>query len=394
MKFLFNDGSFSFETLRGLSYLNSGGADIGEMVVAAANIPDGDENAWTHQLEYLADRIYQQGESAAAGGHKVSTREAYLRASNYYRMADFYYRTDPDADQERSQGLNRSSEKAFNQALPLLEYPGRAVKIPYEDTFLPGYYFTPDDSGKKRPTFLYIGGYDSTAEELYFAGGTAALKRGYNLLIWDGPGQGSNVRDRKMYFRPDYEAAVTPAVDFALSLPEVDGDRLALMGMSLGGYLAPRAAAFEKRISALIAYDGVWSLGDSLDGLIAPAKNLGGGLEELLAQDTFARWALRTGVWSFGVKTYDELLEAAKAYNIGDVVDQITCDVLVEDTESDQFFKGQAQHLYDSLSNAKSKEFIQFYDNEGAGEHCSEGALLTMAQRTFDWLDEKFDVKQ
>ena len=140
---------------------------------------------------------------------------------------------------------------------------------------------------------VFHGGYDSTVEESYLVVAAGALRRGYNVIAFDGPGQGSCLRDQGLHFRPDWEAVVTPVVDFALTVPEVDAGRLALMGMSLGGYLAARAAAFEHRIAACLLYD------------------------------------------------------------------ELTC----------------------------PKELITFREDEGAGEHCQEGALFLFHQRTFDWLD-------
>jgi len=388
MKFLFDDDSFSFESLRGASYLNASGADLGEMITTSTKIPEGDELAWSTEWEALANRIAEIGDTTASAGHKVSAREAYLRASNYYRMADFYYREDPTGDRERSLGLQHSSQRTFAAAVPLLDYPARAVEIPYEGMSLPGYFYTPDDSGAKRPTLLFIGGYDSTVEELFLAGAVPALRRGYNVLTWDGPGQGQNVA-KGIYFRPDWETAVTPAVDLALSFPEVDPDALVLMGMSLGGYLAPRAAAFEHRFAALICYDGVWDFHASLTNLFAKGDSLPGGLEQLLGQDTIVRWAARCGLWSFGLSDLDQLLEASKAYTLDGVADKITCPTLVLNAENDAFFAGQPRQLFDGLQC--EKEFIRFTDAEGAGEHCQEGALLLFAQRTFDWLDGILD---
>ncbi|WP_018332615.1 alpha/beta hydrolase family protein [Actinomycetospora chiangmaiensis] len=386
MKFLFDDTSFSFETLRATSYAYAAGAEVGEVIVTADHIPDGDERAWSTEWAALATRVEQTGRTALAAGHRVSAREALLRASNYYRVADFYLREDPAGDHEHSLGLARSSQRTFADAVPLLDTPARYVDVPYEGTTLPGLFFTPDDSGRRRPTLLFHGGIDSTLEELYFAGAAGALRRGYNVLAWDGPGQGSNVREKELYFRPDWEATVTPAVDLALTLPEVDGDRLALMGMSLGGYLAPRAAAFEPRLAACVAYDGVWDLHASLTNLFAQAADLPGGLDQLLAESTISRWAARCGVWSFGVSNVDELVEASKVWTLDGVAEQITCPTLVLDAEEDQFFKGQAKQLFDALTC--EKEFIFFSSAEGAGQHCSEGTLLLLAQRTFDWLDQ------
>jgi pimeloyl-ACP methyl ester carboxylesterase len=384
MKFLYDDESFSFEALRAAGYAGYGGADLGEVLVTCRQIPEGDEEAWSAQWAATAARIERIGRDALAAGHRVSAREALLRASNYYRTADFYRRENPAADTESAR-LAKASQQTFADAAALLDTPARALRIPYEDTTLPGYLFLVDDSGTPRPTLIYHGGYDSTLEENYFALAAGALRRGYNVLTFDGPGQGSTVRDQGLRFRPDWEAVVTPAVDFALTAPEVDAERLVLVGTSLGGYLAARAAAFEHRIAALVLHDGVDDFHEVAEATASRAASTPGGIEALMAQNTMVRWVVRNGRWTFGVSDFDQLVKASEAYTLAGIADRITCPTLVLDAENDVFFKGQPQRLLGELTC--QKELILFREDEGAGEHCHEGALSLFHQRTFDWLD-------
>jgi pimeloyl-ACP methyl ester carboxylesterase len=386
MKFLYDDESFSFEALRSAGYAAYAGADLGEVLVTCRRIPEGDEEAWSAEWAATAARIERIGRDALGAGHLVSAREALLRASNYYRTADFYRRENPAADAESAR-LATASRRTFADAAALLDTPARALRIPYEDTTLPGYLFLVDDSGASRPTVLFHGGYDSTLEEDYFAM-AGALRRGYNVLAFDGPGQGSTVREQGLHFRPDWEAVVTPVVDFALTLPEVDAERLTLIGMSLGGYLAARAAAFEHRLAACVLYDGVYDFHAAVDAIVGPAASVPGGVEALMARSTQVRWAVRNGLWTFGVSDAEELVRASEAYTMAGIADRVTCPTLVLDAENDQFFKGQPRRLFDELTCRK--ELITFREDEGAGEHCHEGAMFLFHQRTFDWLDTLF----
>ncbi|WP_285591914.1 alpha/beta fold hydrolase [Actinomycetospora sp. NBRC 106378] len=382
MKFLYDDESFSFEALRAAGYAPYAGAELGEVLVTCRAIPEGDEAAWSAQWAATAARVERIGRDALAAGHRVSAREALLRASNYYRTADFYRRDDPARDEE-SVRLQTASRATFAEAAALLDTPARPLEIPYEGTTLPAYLFAVDDSGAPRPTVIYHGGYDSTLEEDYFALAAGALRRGYNVLAFDGPGQGKNVR-AGLHFRPDWEAAVTPVVDVAVTLPEVDTDRIVLVGTSLGGYLAARAAAFEHRLAACVLHDGVWDMHRTVADAAAGAEAVG-GIDALVATSTSARWMVNNGRWTYGVATFDDLLEATRPYTLDGVAEHITCPTLVLEAENDQFFRGQPERVHDALTCPK--ELIAFPEAEGGGEHCHEGATLRFHQVAFDWLD-------
>jgi dipeptidyl aminopeptidase/acylaminoacyl peptidase len=139
-----------------------------------------------------------------------------------------------------------------------MDLPFEVVNIPYEKgKSLPGYFLKADASNKPRPTLMSLGGADSLGEELCFwGGGAAALRRGYNALLFEIPGQRGAMYsnpDAELFYRPDTEVPVKYVSDWVLARADVDPKRLALVGWSLGGYFAPRAVAFEKRIKACIA---------------------------------------------------------------------------------------------------------------------------------------------
>jgi len=214
VKFLFDDEAFSFETLRTTGFSVYGGADLGEVLQTAARISNGDEASWHQAWTATAERVHRLGEGSLAADHRVSAREALLRASNYYRTAEFFLRVDPANDPEVAR-LSSLSRRPFALAIELFDSPVEAVSIPYRNTSLPGYLFLVDGSGVSRPTVIYNSGYDSTLEEAYFAVAAAALRRGFNVLAFDGPGQGAALREQGLTFRHDWEAVVTPVLDFA-----------------------------------------------------------------------------------------------------------------------------------------------------------------------------------
>jgi pimeloyl-ACP methyl ester carboxylesterase len=392
MRFMFDtDESFSFETLRAVGYAPYGGADIGEVMATAARITPGDWESWYREWRALADRIATIAEKCDADGHTASASSAYLRASNYYRTAEFFLRDDPSNDPRVADTSARAIETF--RAAPEIQAHWTRVGIPYEGIELEGYYLnsTGDEPG---PTLLAHGGYDSTVEELFFTAGEAARRRGWNCLIFEGPGQGTAVRVNKLPFRYDWEAVVTPVVDFALNLRGVDPDRIALIGMSMGGYLAPRAAAFEHRIAACIAYDGVFNMSAAFtqtaalheSGSEQPVAALDSLITHRAELPSSPRWAISNALWVFNGTTAQELLDGVKDYDLTDVAGQITCPTLVCEAEKDHFFSGQPQMLYDALRCPKT--LLKFTSAEGAEEHCHVGAMTLFHQRMFDWLDD------
>ena len=395
MKFLFENESFSFETLRAAGFANYGGAELGEVVVTARAIPEGDEVAWHREWKATARRVHQLGEQSLAKGHRVSAREAFLRASNYYRTSEFFLRDHPATDPEVAL-LSGESAAAFQSAIALLETPVEAVSIPYLDTTLPGYLFLVDGSGTPRPTIVYNSGFDSTLEESYFAIAAAALLRGYNVLAFDGPGQGAALRRQGLVFRPDWEAVVTPVIDFALTRPEIAADAIALFGYSLGGYLVARAAAFEHRVAALVLDDGIYDFHSAFARLLPSFLNqwVEEGRDEeaasvlamLMAASGQVRWALNNGVWVMGAESTPDYLRKTKSYTLDGVAEQISCPTLVMDADNDQFLNGQPEIVAKAL--AAPTTLITLHESEGAGEHCHMGAMSRLHQCIFDWLDE------
>ncbi|MFH9795155.1 alpha/beta hydrolase family protein [Streptomyces virginiae] len=232
-----NNVQFWYETLRSMSHIAYGGADFGEVVSTGKRITEGDYDSWFVEWTATADRVSGEAEKALAAGHRISARDGFLRASNYYRSAEFFLHGHP-CDPRHDHAYDRSVA-CFRAAAALFTPVIEPVEIPYEDTTLPGYFYRVDDSGTPRPTLIMHNGFDGTAEELHFFGAMAAVERGDNVLAFDGPGMPGPRHHQGPVFRPDWESVITPVVDFAETLPEVDDSRIALVGLSMGGLLAP-----------------------------------------------------------------------------------------------------------------------------------------------------------
>ena len=394
VRVIFDDPQFDFQALRLLGSAASGDAEAGEVLSTAARIASGDFGSWTAQWLATARRVHRAADGCRERGHVVSAREAYLRAANYYRAAEFYLHGDP-AD-PRIRQLSREARSCFRTALALFQRDAEALAIPYEGTTLPGYYYPAGGTAGRAATLIVHTGFDGTQEELR-ATALAANARGMHCVTFEGPGQGAVIREQGLPFRADWEAVVTPVLDHVLTLPGVDPDRIALLGLSFGGHLAPRAAAFEHRLAACIANGGI------LDFM---ANNLPPGMtrqaavawireqpqaadqliRDLMSENTDTRWAVQNGMFTFGAPSPGAWFLAALDYTLQGIAQQIRCPTLVIDTEAERAFKGQAKALYDTLTCEKT--FLLFTAEEGAEDHCQVGSPLLSAQRTFDWLEE------
>jgi pimeloyl-ACP methyl ester carboxylesterase len=395
MKVAFDkDESFAFEFVRNLGFMYYGGSDLGEMIATAGLIKEGDEESWFTEFDKLARRVLSRADGSLAAGHLESAREAYLRASTYFRTAEFYLHGNPGDPRILSE--SRASQKAYAEGARLSGPTWEPVQIPYEGTTLPGYFYKVDNSGKPRPTLIFFGGFDSSIEELFYYGGAPATRRGYNCLTFDGPGQGAPIREQKLPFRYDWEKVVTPAVDYALTRPDVDGDNLALMGMSLGGYWAARSVAFEHRFRAAVFFDGVYDFYEAVRGLLPKeaiaALDAGDSVSfeeiiyKLMQNNTALRWLVTQGVWTFGVSSFTDFVTKSKQYTMAGIAGQIQCPCLVLEADGDMFFRGQPQQIYDALQ--VPKQLVQFTAEDGAENHCQSGALAYKDEVVFNWLDE------
>jgi pimeloyl-ACP methyl ester carboxylesterase len=378
------------------------GADFGECVTTVQRVGAGGVDDWYREWVATADRLAAIGDTSAAAGHRASAREAYYRACNYYRSAYLPLYGAP-VDPRLVDAFDKETA-VFVQGAALSDHPIEAVEIPFEGTSLPAYVVQVDDSGEPRPTIVYTNGYDSTIQEMYFAHAPAAIRRGYNVLLFDGPGQGRNLIKDGMHIRPDWEHVVRPVIDYALTRPEIDPDRIALSGWSFGGFLAPRAAAFEHRLAALIADPGQWDERDPVVRMLPLTDAQKAAFPDidpsLLASmeawlkgpdaPAMLRWAIvQRGFWVNGVDSLYAYAVDMLRYELSPVAKNIACPTFISQAEDDPV-ADYAADLFAAIT--APKVLVPFTMAEGAGMHTEALARTLYAQRLFDWLDDTLGV--
>jgi dienelactone hydrolase len=241
-------------------------------------------------------------------------------------------------------------------------------------------------------------GSDEAITGLWGQGAEGGLERGYNVVLFEGPGQQSMLFERGIPFRADWEKVLTPVVDHLLTRDDVDPERLAVYGVSQGGYWVPRALAFEHRFAAAIADGGVVDVARSwaqyIPHVLLSAYEKGD--KERFDREMALAFHLpgtRTGKqrWNFrsrpyGVSGYSAGLDAVAAYDLTDVAGRITTPLYVIDADGDQFFAGQPAELASLVPGATR---VRFTEAEGASYHCQPLARELTEQRMLDWLDEQ-----
>jgi alpha-beta hydrolase superfamily lysophospholipase len=395
----FRDDEFNYQLIRALGVADYGGSTVGECLAVATEITDGSPVSWALAFERLAQRIEDRARSCLAAGRGVSARDHYLRASTYYRTAEYY----ADGIDGRSHETGERSRACFAQAAARLDPPVESVEVPFEGGSLPGYLVRPPalagpGSGPAvpRPTLVGVGGFDSSAEELYFHLGAPGAERGWNVFVFDGPGQpGCMRRNPSMTFRPDYEVPLAAVLDELERRDEVDAQRLVLAGRSFGSYFAARSAATDPRVRALVAnppvtdmyrYMEAW-VGTDVFGMsrdIRP-EDVIGVPEDLMPRQM--QWGIAAICLRFGVPSFHAWRDAMSAYRLGAMGGDIHCPVLalVGDREGTEPLN-QFDRFVDEVAGPVTA--VRFTAEDGASTHCQADNIRLSAQVTYDWLDD------
>ena len=379
---------FVFQWILGAG--TNGGSEVGECFYAASQVKENDPESWVRAFASMAESVKKKAERSKANGHLVSARECYLRAYTYFRAAFTFL---SPFEKERVIPLWQEAVACFQRAAELFDPPIEPIHIACDEEDLPGYFLGQMGPGPSK-TLILIGGADTYMEDLYLFLGPGALKRGYNLLLVDLPGQGG-LPFSGSCMRPDTEHPFQKVVDYAVSRPEVDAERIAAYGISAGGYLVPRALTVERRVKACVACSVISDfyaymtqnpaavrLTQHLDSwftkMLINARNL---KPSMILLDTYA--------WRWGVKTYAELYEVMKAFTFDPAA--LTCPMLGIIGEK-EYQQGPASRLQqtqavDRNQDKRSKLLITTAA-EGADAHAMSTNMSLMAQLVFDWLDE------
>jgi pimeloyl-ACP methyl ester carboxylesterase len=401
---LSNDSEFSFVLLETMAQAEGHGASVGEVLTAITTIEYGNFESFYSSFFGLANRIKAIADTIDTQRFPVSAREAYFRVASYFRAADFFLHG--NVSDPRIYSLWDSQAAAFNTAISLLPVPGERITLQGNGFQIPAIFYSPFHSScnEAKPTIVLGNGYDASQEESLHLFGFEILARGWNFVTYEGPGQPTVRRDQNIGFIPEWWEVVTPVVDYLSTRPDVDMSSLGLTGISFGGSLAPRVAAYEHRFAAVMAIDGMYSLQAAFEADISPALvelfksgNQTAFDDEMNAirlnpsQPSSFRWLIDQGLFAFHTSSPYDWFNQLRNYSLDGLYDKITCPVFIGDGQDDVQVLGQAQVVADNLGDRAT--LYKFNNSLGAGQHCQLGAGPYLAQVSLDWFQGVLDSK-
>jgi dienelactone hydrolase len=252
------------------------------------------------------------------------------------------------------------------------------VEVPFQNSLSLPAFFVPALGTGPAPCIIHFDGFDVLKEMIYLNNvGTAFRRRGISLLIVDHPGVGEALRLRNMPLSPETEVPAAACVDYLEGRSDVDSERIGIMAVSMGGYYAPRAAAFEKRLKCCVAWGAMWDAGENLE------RTYGSGPGKTRSVPPFQL------LWVFGKETVEEALEVAKRMTLDGVADKITCPLLVMHGENDrQVPLSHAEKTIEAAVNSPRRKLKVFTPAEGGAEHVQIDNDTLAIDYAADWVAE------
>ena len=308
----------------------------------------------------------KKNEELAAGfqqeNRKATAHEFYLRAADFYRRALVYM---PDTD-PRMLPTFKKLEENFAKAWSMAPAPFERVEIPYEGHMLPAHFWPGRGKpGARLPVVYNYGGADGILLRGEDGGAGQYVRRGMSFIDVDGPGHGGTLRYKKLYAPPDSERVAKAVIDYLVTRPDVDAERIGLHGSSMGGYSGPRSATAEKRIKAVAVWSGAYNLVDDIFDNYPPIQD-----------------RLR---WLMGAKDLKEAREKMKEFTLIGRANKIECPLLVGYSHDDRVMDPRgALNLYENAVNSTDRSMV---DGVGHGEK-------NFSRRTYiaDWFMKQLNA--
>ena len=325
-------------------------------------------------------------------GDEAIAEERVDNAIAYYRMSEFFMY---DGDSDKKKYYEKATDLFYLYYEDYFKGENPRIKrftVPYENVELPVMHVVPE--GKSKGTILIHGGNDSYFEEFLFTV-LYMQEQGFEVYMFEGPGQGGVIRIQGMHFTHEWEKPVKAVLDY-FKLEDVT-----IIGISLGGYLAPRAAAFDKRISKVVAWSIFPCFQDVIVGMqnpviqklfhilmklhARPLINLVFGIKA--KKEPIIDWGIRHGCYAYEAKDAYGYAQKLKLYDLEPIADKITQDMLIVGASQDHFIDYRmVGREINMLKNVRSLTFRLFTEREDAQNHCNVGNGKLVIDEILNWI--------
>ena len=348
---------------------------------AARVQPSGDVEAWHRAWGELGRQLEQSAADALSRGHRVSASDFSLRASVYHQWAEgLLDPDDPRAELSYAKHLSCFETFARNRD-PAIEL----VDIPFEGSVIPAYLVPAVGRSGPGPVALLSDGLDANKEEMFYVALNLA-RRGIATLAFDGPGQGSALRVHGLTARHDFEKPVTACVDWLVQRQDVDPARIGMVAASWGGYYAPRAVAFEKRIKACAVMGAVFDTHACMVRRVGYVPGQGATqLGNSAPLGTTGKQILRI----LGVPDWENAFHKLEDFRLEGVAGRIDCDLFIVHGANDRHAPpSEAQRLLEAVSS-RHKQLRVFTEEEGGAAHVNLDRPEPALSLVCDWMAER-----
>ena len=362
------------------------GAQVGEidemcrpLREAAARGEDAGTAQFFEKWVACADRLVSLADEDESHGRAFSAATKLNRAALYYQCAE---RMQAHGFEPRRIVFQKGQD-AFRKAMRLGKENYERIEIPYLNGVIPGFLVNAAAPGAPAPVVVYVNGLDSSKEMLLWSGvSRELLKRGVSTLHIDQPGSGEALRVHDLIATFDTERWASKVIDALELRTDVDPKRIGILGISLGGYYAPRAVAFENRF----ALGACWGANHNW-GEVQKRRQMREGDRPVPHYWEHVQW-----VW--GAKNMDEFMQISAKVTLDGVLDRIRVPFLVTHGSKDRQIPVQYAHqTYDQLVNSPKRELKLFDDRTGGVEHVSVDNMSYGRTYIADWIAETFSTR-
>jgi dienelactone hydrolase len=245
---------YSYFFLRALTAAQGGAATISECISASKNIVPGDGESWFRAWNQLAERNRARADEALERRSLHAATSNWLRASNYYRTSELFLAVEDGRRRAAILNMRQCAQSYLRNSFP----KGEILQIPFGKRTTEAYYLRANGIAR-QPVVICVGGGDDFKEDLLCSIPRIASESGYSVLLVDVIGSGTGIKDTNIVGPVvEVEDVIGHWIDHLWDRSDVDGSRLAIYGIGLGGAYATRFAARDSRIAAAVCDGGLW----------------------------------------------------------------------------------------------------------------------------------------